>query len=35
MTGHPHNFSMTRRHYFGRLALGLGGVALAQPVSAL
>jgi len=30
MTCNPHNFGMTRRNFFGRFALGLGSVALAQ-----
>jgi hypothetical protein len=30
MTCNPLNFSMARRDFFGRFALGLGGVALAQ-----
>jgi len=35
MTCNPHNFGMTRRDFFGRFALGFGGVAPAQTVSAL
>jgi hypothetical protein len=30
MTCNPLNFAMTRRDFFWRSALGLGGVALAQ-----
>jgi len=30
MTGDPLNFGMTRRDFFGRFGLGLGGVAMAQ-----
>ncbi len=35
MTCNPLNFGMTRRDSFGRFPLGLGGVTLAQSVSAL
>ncbi|HEU0008444.1 MAG TPA: hypothetical protein VFT34_01365 [Verrucomicrobiae bacterium] len=35
MTCKQLNFGMTRRDFFGRFAVELGGVALAQPASAL
>ena len=34
MTCNHLNFGMTRRDFFGRFALGLGGAALAQMVNA-